>query len=418
MLNRTLTPELKEIDQISFVSPAIHVIHGNARLYHMAEVPNNTSRLDLYFDAGTARGARAIAGFVNGMLLSGSESLSAIEIQSQIDALGGFYESGISQETAVISIYALKEHLLDIFRIIAYALEELSFTDKELKEMINDRRQKFKVNMEKVSFLAQREFQQRLFHNSIYGRVSDESDFEHVDREKLITFFNEHYLHGLYKVVVVGAVPVTEIEEIIATTSKWSKSSKNSYEKDLKNERGDAYVEKAGALQTAIRLGRILFNKAHEDYLDFLVLNTILGDYFGSRLMSNIREDKGYTYGIGSMVAELHETGYFLIATEVGKDVKDAALEEIKKELVRLKEELVPGEELELVKNYMLGQLLKSADGPYSMTDLFLSVEPHGLDLDFYNKAIESLHAIKPARIQELAQRYLNWEDFTIVAAG
>ena len=134
--------------------------------------------------------------------------------------------------------------------------------------------------------------------------------------------------------------------------------------------------------------------------------------------MSNIREDKGYTYGIGSMVAELHETGYFLIATEVGKDVKDAALEEIKKELKLLQEELVDEEELALVKNYMLGQLLKSADGPYSMTDLFLSVEPHGLDLDFYNKSIDALHEITPERIQELAKRYLNWEDFTIVAAG
>jgi predicted Zn-dependent peptidase len=201
-------------------------------------------------------------------------------------------------------------------------------------------------------------------------------------------------------------------------SSKWVKGTDNSYEKALENAKENFYLEKEGALQTAIRLGRILFNKTHEDYLDFLVLNTILGDYFGSRLMSNIREDKGYTYGIGSMVAELHETGYFLIATEVGKDVKDAALEEIKKELELLQLELVAEDELVLVKNYMLGQLLKSADGPYSMTDLFLSVEPHGLDQNFYNKAIDALHQITPERIRELAKRYLNWEDLTIVAAG
>ena len=148
------------------------------------------------------------------------------------------------------------------------------------------------------------------------------------------------------------------------------------------------------------------------------MLNTILGDYFGSRLMSNIREDKGYTYGIGSMVAELRETGYFLIATEVGTEVKDAALSEIQHELKQLQNEPVSEQELELVKNYMLGQLLKSADGPYSMTDLFLSVEPYGFDLNFYNKAIDSLRSITPARIQELAKRYLNWEDMTIVTAG
>jgi predicted Zn-dependent peptidase len=134
--------------------------------------------------------------------------------------------------------------------------------------------------------------------------------------------------------------------------------------------------------------------------------------------MSNIREDKGYTYGIGSMLAELHETGYFLIATEVGKDLREATIVEIQKELKRLQEELIDNEEIELVRNYLLGQLLKSADGPYSMADLYLSVEPYGLELDFYNQAIESLNSITPKRIQELAKKYLNWEDFTIVSAG
>jgi predicted Zn-dependent peptidase len=134
--------------------------------------------------------------------------------------------------------------------------------------------------------------------------------------------------------------------------------------------------------------------------------------------MSNIREDKGYTYGIGTMVAELHNVGYFIIATEVGKDVKDATLTEIQNEITRLQTELVGEDELNLVKNYLMGQLLKSADGPYSMTDLYMSVEPYGLDLDFYNTSIDSLNNITPERIQELAVKYLNWNDMTVVSAG
>ena len=167
-----------------------------------------------------------------------------------------------------------------------------------------------------------------------------------------------------------------------------------------------------------MRLGRILFNKKHPDYLDFLVLNTLIGDYFGSRLMTNIREDKGYTYGIGSMLAEVNEFGYFIIATEVRKDVMKNTLDEVKFEFDRLKNELVPNEEMELVKNYMLGQLLKSADGAYAMTDLFLSAEAQGKDLDFYNEALQSIRSITPQRIQELANTYLNWEDYTVISAG
>jgi predicted Zn-dependent peptidase len=134
--------------------------------------------------------------------------------------------------------------------------------------------------------------------------------------------------------------------------------------------------------------------------------------------MSNIREDKGYTYGIGTMVAELNNVGYFMVATEVGTDLKEATLKEIKFEFERLKTEFVKPKELELVKNYMLGQLLKSADGPYAMTDLFISVELHNLDLEFYNRAIVSLNSINVERIQELAVKYLNWDEMSIVTAG
>jgi predicted Zn-dependent peptidase len=132
----------------------------------------------------------------------------------------------------------------------------------------------------------------------------------------------------------------------------------------------------------------------------------------------NIREDKGYTYGIGTLVGELHETGYFLIATEVGKDVKDATLNEIQKELLRLQTEPVGDDELQLVKNYMVGQLLKSADGPYALTDLFMGVEAYGMTLEFYNKTIDAINKITPERILELANKYLKWENMTVVSVG
>src|SRR5574343_170800 len=380
MLNRKETPAILPIEKINFVKPQIFDISSSTKLFFMKEVPNETTRLDLYFDAGTIKGDIGIASFVNGLLLSGTKEKSSIQINSEI--------------------------------------QNLAFIEHEVEELIADRRQKFKQNMEKVSFLAQRAFQQRLFNDSIYGRIANEADFDSITIPKLKKFFQENYLNGLSKVVVVGNLNQDEIDEIIDLTGAWSSEVTTQFENSIKNLRGGAHIVKDGAVQTAIRVGKILFNKTHPDYNDFLILNTIFGDYFGSRLMSNIREDKGYTYGIGTMVAELHETGYFLIATEVGKDVKDATLKEIQFEMERLQTELVSEEELLLVKNYMLGQLLKSADGPYSMTDLYMSVEPYDLDLDFYNKSIESINHITPERIQELAQKYLRWNHMTVVSAG
>jgi zinc protease len=409
MLNRTISPEVKQIDKIDFVKPQIFDISKDVKLFFMKEVPNETARLDLYFDAGTVNGDAGIASFVNGMLLSGTDEKTSTQINNEIDELGGFFESGVSNENAVITMYSLRENVLPILKVMTNAIQNLVFHQHEVEELVNDRRQKFKTSMEKVSFLAQRAFQQRLFSESIYGRVTNESDFDTISTDSLKQFFKKNYLNGLTKVVVVGDLTQDEIDEIIDLIGSWASNSTTEFEKNIKNLKGYAHLVKDGAVQTAIRVGRMLFNKTHEDYNDFLILNTIFGDYFGSRLMSNIREDKGYTYGIGTMVAELHNVGYFIIATEVGKDVKDATLTEIQNEITRIQTELVGEEELNLVKNYLMGQLLKS---------LYMSVEPYGLDLDFYNTSIDSLNNITPERIQELAVKYLNWNDMTVVSAG
>jgi predicted Zn-dependent peptidase len=148
------------------------------------------------------------------------------------------------------------------------------------------------------------------------------------------------------------------------------------------------------------------------------VLNTALGGYFGSRLMANIREDKGYTYGIGSAVAALEKSGYFFIATEVGADVANAAVEEIYKELARLRNEPIPKEELHMVTNYMLGSFLQNSDGPFAMADRFKGVLFHGLDYTYYDRLLETINSIRPERLMELANQNLKDQDLTEVLAG
>ena len=171
------------------------------------------------------------------------------------------------------------------------------------------------------------------------------------------------------------------------------------------------YIEKENALQSAIRIGRIFPNKTHHDYFGLKILNTVLGGYFGSRLMKNIREDKGYTYGIGSGILSLKESGYFFISTEVGSDVTQLALNEIYKEIETIRTTPIPQEELDLVKNYLLGQLLSSCDGPFSMAAMFENANEYGLDYTHYNNYIACIKEISPTTLLELAVKYLNKSD-------
>lgn len=419
MIDRTQAPAVSTITSVEFSAPKTIQISEHTSLFHMAKVPNETARFDLYFDAGKVRGKDSIPTFVNGLLFSGTPSKTAVQLEEEINALGGFMETGISVENSVISIYCLNEKLPALFKVIFEAITEVHFDADEVADFLADRRQKLNISREKVSYLAQSNFQQLLFASEpSYGAIVSDEDFDNVTQETLREFHEKFYLNGLQHMVIVGDIEDADVQTIAEKCALIALKSVAPNARTIQNEPTRKHVSKDGALQSAIRVGRTLFNKNHSDYLDFLVVNTLIGDYFGSRLMSNIREDKGYTYGIGSMVAEFQHTGYFLIATEVGKDVLEAALNEIKYELERLQNEPVSEEELELVRNYMRGQLLKSADGPYAMTDLFLSVELQGFSLEFYNDALAAINAIRPERIQELAQRYLKWEDMTIVTAG
>jgi len=419
MIDRITRPAVEKINSVEFLAPIEYSLTEKVSLFHMKQVPNDTCRLDLYFDAGKVTGEKGIASFVNGVLLSGTEEKTSQEINEVINGLGGYYDSGVSIENAVISIYCLKENLSKIFETLMDAILNVSFIEKEVEEYISDSKQRFKLGLEKVSFLAQRAFQEVLFSNdSRYSKNTELNDYDSLSISDLKRFHQENYVKGLTKVVIVGDVEKNEIDEIIQLCLPICSPKTTEFTGDLKNIAGKKRIAKEGAIQSAIRIGKIMFNKKHEDYLDFIIVNTILGDYFGSRLMSNIREDKGYTYGIGSWMSELSNTGYFIIATEVGHEVKDETIKEIKFEIDRLQRELVPLAELELVQNYMLGQLLKSADGPYAMMDLFLSAETHNEDLDFYNLAIKSVQEITPKRIQNLAIKYLNWESMSIIIAG
>ena len=155
-----------------------------------------------------------------------------------------------------------------------------------------------------------------------------------------------------------------------------------------------------------------------DEFFKLQILNTVFGGYFGSRLMSNIREDKGYTYGIGSAITSMEDAMFFFLSTEVGADVTNEALKEVYFELDRLRDELVSEEELVMVKNYMLGSMLKSSDGPFSMADKYKAVYFKGEDLSFYDRYISMVNNVTSEELLEVAKKYFDPEEMLEVVVG
>lgn len=418
MINRAKQPTISKIEKIKFLEPKHFSINQDVKLHWIKEVDDESVKIDLIFNAGTKNEEVYLANFVSTLLLSGTGSKKSKEINEQIDNLGGFFQADASRENAFITVYGLRKNINAILEIVIDAITFVEFPQEEIDQLVTRNKQNFNVSLEKVSFLARRAFSKHLFKGSSYESQIELEDFDKIKREDLIAFHKKYYLNGLEKVCVTANLQETMIEQIIDKVKPWCNTTPQQYATLIANKGEEVHIEKEGAIQTAIRVGRILFTRKHEDYLEFSVLNLILGGYFGSRLMTNIREDKGYTYGIGSGVMELAKTGYFFISTEVGKAVAKDAINEVKKEIETLQTDLVADEELNLVKNYAIGQLLKSSDGPNAMMDRYLSLDKYDLDYEYYNQVMKTFNEATPEKVREMAKKYLSWEDMLIVTAG
>jgi predicted Zn-dependent peptidase len=173
-----------------------------------------------------------------------------------------------------------------------------------------------------------------------------------------------------------------------------------------------------GALQSSVRIGRLLFPRTHPDFVGMQVVATVLGGYFGSRLMQNLREMHGYTYGVMAAMINFEKEGYLAIATQVTRDHTEDALREIYYEIERLRSEPIDEEELQLAKNMMIGEILRILDGPFGIADVTIENIMCGMDNSSTEKNVELINAITPEEVQRLAVKYLRREDLVEVVVG
>ncbi len=320
-------------------------------------------------------------------------------------------------------MFSLTRFFAETLPVLEEILNEASFPEEEITIWKTRSIQALKVNNEKVSYLAKTGFMNALFGNlNPYGFTPEQSAYENINQEKLITFFQKGYPLQKAIIIISGKIDdaifdtVNRIFGSIKITG--SEASNPSIPVVQAYVPSKIKIEKKDSVQSAIRIGKRLFGKNHPDYISLSIVNTILGGYFGSRLMSNIREDKGYTYGIGSGIHPFKSSGSFFIATEVGTDVCSQAVTEIYSELARLISEPVPVDELELVKKYLAGAFLRSLDGPFALSDRFKGLILHNLDYDYLNTYLEALQTINPLQIMEIASKHLTPDSMTEVISG
>lgn len=422
-MNRIQQPHINSIDNIGLWNSEHYELDNGLKVHQIDAGTQDVVKIEFIFEAGICQQTKKLMSILtNKMLAEGTNNYTAYQIAEKIDTYGAFLSTSVDKDFSSIALYSLNKHLSKLLPILEEIILKPSFHKQEFDLLLNKLEQEFIVNQEKVKHLAQTNFNRLMFgENTAYGQMANSHDFKIIELDDIKQFYLKKYSLSNCNVFVSGKI-TPDFKNLFNKhfgTESSREFAKNSNDFKLQpTQKLKHKIVKKNAMQSAIRIGKPLFNLHHPDFLGLLILNTILGGYFGSRLMANIREDKGYTYGIGSSVFSLKHSGLFTIITEVGSNYLDASLEEIYKEIIRLQKNEVSQEELALVKNYILGQMIRSMDGPFSRHEKLKSTVLQGLDLSHYQKRLEVVKNIDSSQLMTLANKHLQLNSLIELIVG
>ncbi len=378
-------------------------------------------KMEIVFRAGATYEKKPVAAEVMaGLLSEGTQTLDSVSLAEKIESLGAtiFTRGGV--DTIRVRLLTLTKFFPDLIEVVTEVVGKPAFDATELKVLIENKIERLKIDLKKNEVLAYRHLTDKIFGpEHPYGRNNDPEDYEAITVEALKTHHQNHIIPQKGMIFLSGFFGEKEIALINETIGRWNPGHTNGLEglHPLPEEIISGYFEYDGPQthQAAIRIGRRLFSQAHPDFNGLYMLNTILGGYFGSRLMMEIRENQGLTYGIYSSVDSFASDGCFYISTETATENTQIVIEAIKKEMKRLQTELIPESELNMARNYLMGHLMTQIDGPFATMDLIKSFKIENLKDSLFAKTIEMIQQITPNELQDLARKYLNLEKWVII---
>ena len=410
---------------IPSLCPEITVLDNDLKVYAFKNNDMDVVRMELYFDcAGTNNQVKVYSSSVaNNQLSEGSSGHSAKEIADSIDYYGAFIEKTLDKETASVCFYFLKKYTQDLMPWFEQIIKDPAFHQTELEVYLRRLKQQRLVNEKKTDYLARLSFFQTIFgEDHPYGMVGKMEDYDLLTRNDLFDFYNSFYSYDRCSIIIAGGVDDGLIRLINNSFGK--KDWKRDKVLDIKdiifsdNICAKKSIHLNSAVQSSVRIGNTTISANDNDYMGLNVLNSLLGGYFGSRLMSNIREDKGYTYGISSVLYSFKNIGLFYISAEIKQENCQEAINEIYNEIELLKTTKVSDMELHRVKNFMKGSLLRSLDGSFELSENFRSILKYGLDYDYFHNYFRVISEIDADEILRLAQTYFNVNQMVEIRAG
>lgn len=422
MLNRRKMPAIRPVGDIKLSEPREWRLRNGLAAYSVDAGTQAAVRIELIFFAGRPyEHKRLISRAAVDMLRDGCEGFDATALSDHFDYYGATLSFPTSLDTVNVVLTCLNKHLAHVLPVFAAMMAEPIFPEKELSLFCKQNQQLLKEDLSQSDVVAYREITACIFGaNHPYGYNSVPEDYANLQRSDLLLHHRQYVQAGNGLVLLAGRVtPEVEalVDQYLGQLPSGEAVTQPSFPA-CPEQVSKVFINKPDSWQTSLRIGKRMFNRHHPDAAGFSILDTLVGGYFGSRLMTNIREDKGFTYNIESSFDPMHYDGCWYIECEVGNDSAEETLSEIYRELDVLRRKLVPAAELNMLKNYLLGSYLSMIDGPFNTVELLRSILSDQLPYESFPELVEKTRSITSRELRELAIRYFEPESFWQVIVG
>ena len=389
---------------------------------HVTQAP--ILSVELIWRAGRPYEAQPLlAAATNALLTEGTASYSATALETLFEQYGTALQTPEDYDTANLSLATITKHADRLLPVMAEVVAAPTFPAKELKRYIKRSKQQLREDLQDPDTLAYRLLSEAAFgRDNPYGYGGTKEEYEALTLEGIRQHYTRYYGAANATLRVVGQLS-KEVEDLLEATFGQLPAGVRAADPVYQVSGAQPEVlqlHRPRAQQTMIRRGRRGFKITDPDYPGLCVLETILGGYYGSRLMRNIREEKGYTYGIDSDLDTYRFDGTFGIAADVANENVAEVRQEILTEMDKLRQDLVPARELDMVRAYLIGGLVMDLDGPLAVSGRYRSAIIKAYDpVGHLRRLDETIRGISAGEVRELAQRYLRPElDWEVVVGG
>jgi predicted Zn-dependent peptidase len=429
MLDRTTPPAIQQT-AFSFRKPTERILDNGTPLYIIETEGLDAVRIDFVFSAGQLHQSRKLqALFACRMLREGCRGYSAAEFAERLDYFGAWLELSVSMGHSFVTLYTLKKHFAPTIELVQRMLTEPTYSEEQFHTVCANNKARLLVSLQKGDVQAM-----RALRHSIYGaehpcgmNVTPE-DYDTLRVTDAIDFYHRYYGSRTCQIYLSGDIDNALLEhvETLFGREAWGNGERvesgkikvksnlpaggnnqlpsNNFQLDTQ------FISHPTAVQDSIRMGYLLMDVTDADYLPMRVLTAVLGGYFGSRLMKNIREEKGYTYHIGSDLVTNTSQALFIVHCEAQAGKAKEIIDEVCREMQRLQTEPITDDELHMVRNYMTGEICRNYESAFALTDAYIFIHNLGLPTEHIEHTIEAIRTTDEAHLQQLAQRYLHPE--------